>query len=336
MLSMKDIFSNNTLVGAFELNGQEHSIHKVLVTPGVAEAILDLNTRNRNWRREQTKKYRKDFVAGNWKNNGDMFSFAIDDDGYQFVANGQHRLISIAEIEDADFAIEALFFFGVREDALNTIDAGVSRTCKDHLILSGVNKTAADLVASAVITMMMTEGCRWTEPDSTRQRRLFTESEKLAFVKQNEEGSVSAIVSNRARALNFTVPTGGSGLVIPFSAYAAAFAYIWKSSPETAVDFFTAVSTGYFPDGSAPEQGSVPAVLRSTAIRIHGSKKPGEKNVQPGWWVRAVLFAWEAWVTGGTVREREIIARTVTDHNYEWVVPRDVVAALAAKEPMAA
>lgn len=329
MLTAEEIFTEENRIGGaggkFLLNGQEHSIHKVLVTPEVAAAILDLNTKNRGWRREQSKKYGKDFIRKTWKNNGDNISIGMTDDGGLFLANGQHRLRSIAALEEG-FSIELMFFLGVKEDALKTIDAGVARVTRDHLTLSGVNETAATMISSAVITMMMTEEDLWSQPDSTRQRRIIPEGEKLDFVKANETGSVAAIVGNRNTALDFRVSDGSRALVIPFAPLASAFAYIWKADADSAVEFFTALSTGYYRDGSAPAKDSPVAVMRHEAQRVHGLRKQKKIDaVQPGWWVRGLLFAWESWYTGKTIVGSDISKRLVTNHDYEWVVPSNVV-----------
>lgn len=104
------------------------------ITPAIAEAYLEMNTRNRTMRDNHVYKLASDIEAGRWHING--ASIVFNGDGT--LLDGQHRLAAIVK---AGKPVEMLVVRGVSKAAMATIDANISRKASDAAQLAGYTNT---------------------------------------------------------------------------------------------------------------------------------------------------------------------------------------------------
>lgn len=102
-----------------------------LITPEIAQEMLEHNTKNRNPSRRRIDYYRQEMGKGNWKLGTDMIAF--DTEGN--LINGQHRLIALKE-----YGKPLHFVVGrnMSVDAFAVIDTGKMRTAGDVLSINGI------------------------------------------------------------------------------------------------------------------------------------------------------------------------------------------------------
>lgn len=115
------------------------------ITPAMATAWLNLNTKNRDLKKANLETLKRDLRAGNWMLNGETIIFSDTNR----LLNGQHRLEAC---EATNVAFESVVVRGIKEDAMKTIDTGSKRTSGDNLNLKGVKNPN---VVSGAITRIL-------------------------------------------------------------------------------------------------------------------------------------------------------------------------------------
>lgn len=116
-------------------------IEKTIVTPGVAEAWLSQNAKNRKASIRFVQQYARDMAEGKWRLTGDAIRFSRD----STLIDGQHRLMACVK---ADAPFETFVIYDVDPDVRDVIDTGRSRSTRDMLALHGVANSGH--VASAL------------------------------------------------------------------------------------------------------------------------------------------------------------------------------------------
>lgn len=114
---------------------------KAQITPKMAMAMLDYNTRNRPVKGGKVALYARQMEAGEWRYTREPIIFS--DAGR--VIDGQHRLMACIEAE-APFTADVAF--GAPDEAFAFIDVGAPRTAGDIFAINGVK--------SSIITASMT------------------------------------------------------------------------------------------------------------------------------------------------------------------------------------
>jgi hypothetical protein len=122
---------------------------KVLITPAIAQRLLDDRAPNRSLRARVVSAYARDMVARRWKDNGETIK--LDRTGR--LLDGQHRLMAVVE---CGIAHEFYLALGLDMDAMTTVDTGVRRRFAD--ILRMMNVTNATNAAAAVRMVWDYEG----------------------------------------------------------------------------------------------------------------------------------------------------------------------------------
>jgi hypothetical protein len=122
----------------------------MLVTPEMAQAWLQRNTRNRYLRPRLIDKYARDMAAGRWMLNGESIKF--DTDGN--VLDGQNRLHAIVKSGVSVHTFVAVGLDGVSQ---RTMDSGSARTAADNLVMDGI-PNAASLAAAARLAIAWLNG----------------------------------------------------------------------------------------------------------------------------------------------------------------------------------
>jgi len=120
---------------------------ETLLTPGLANVILNSNPANRRIRENLISHYASDMAAGRWENNGEPI--IISNDGR--INDGQHRCLAVI---DANVTIPMLFVFGPSYESRLTTDQGGTKTTSDYLSMEGI-KNSANAAAIAPILMSL-------------------------------------------------------------------------------------------------------------------------------------------------------------------------------------
>lgn len=118
-----------------------------LVTPEIAAEWLKLNTKNRKMKTYSKDKYARDLKSGRWMVNGSSICFLENGN----LADGQNRLKACV---DSGASFYTVVVRGIKEEALDTIDMGNSRTVADVLSFNGFQ--GAQLLSSTAKRVLTT------------------------------------------------------------------------------------------------------------------------------------------------------------------------------------
>jgi hypothetical protein len=114
----------------------------LIVTPGLAELVLDrLNTNNRKRRPSNIKRFADAMLANNWTLTGDTIKFSRKSG---LLLDGQNRLAGCVRSVKA---FKTHVVFGIDDDAFSRIDAGATRTNPDTFTIAGVPYPAVTAAA---------------------------------------------------------------------------------------------------------------------------------------------------------------------------------------------
>lgn len=119
----------------------------ITITPEIAAAWLEHNTRNRPASSRVVEKYARDMTAGNFKFTAEPIQWSSDKE----LLNGQHRLL--ASVKSGQ-PFMALVVYNIDPDAQDFMDGGKSRTAADILAMNGVNNAKA---VAAVARLVLSE-----------------------------------------------------------------------------------------------------------------------------------------------------------------------------------
>lgn len=111
----------------------EH-VERILVTPNVAQAWLDKNTKNRKMSGSHVAKLARDMAKGRWRYSGEAIKFDADGN----LIDGQHRLAACVK---ADAPFETLVIYNLAGDAQVVLDSGKTRSTADLFSLDGMHHT---------------------------------------------------------------------------------------------------------------------------------------------------------------------------------------------------
>lgn len=130
-------------------NPPEGSV-KMKITPRVAEAMIEYNTRNRPMKGGKVELYARQMAAGDWHYTRVPIIFS--DAGR--VIDGQHRLQACIQ---SGVSIEADVAFGAPDDSFAYIDVGAPRTASDIFAING-EKNSVGLAAMSRIVWQYDQG----------------------------------------------------------------------------------------------------------------------------------------------------------------------------------
>lgn len=109
---------------------KERFVVETLVTPEMAQMLLDRNWENRLIRKSVVNSYAQAMLRGEWSLNGEYI--IISSNGV--LNDGQHRLMAV--IENGLPVVMGLQF-GVERNSRTTLNTGFKRTLADHLTMQG-------------------------------------------------------------------------------------------------------------------------------------------------------------------------------------------------------
>jgi hypothetical protein len=114
--------------------GIDHNTLYTLITPEIAEQLLERNTRNRPLKPGVVERYARDMAAGKWEKN----AFPITIDWNDAIHNGQHRLWAIIE---SGVAQEMILLTNLDPATIMTVDNGAVRSYADFLQIRSRSET---------------------------------------------------------------------------------------------------------------------------------------------------------------------------------------------------
>lgn len=168
------------------------SIHAITITQRIAEQLLLLNTKNRNFKPVKIEQFRRSMRAGFWRGlNGETIKIKADGT----LGDGQNRL---AAVRDEGTPIETYIMFGATEDDIRTVDQGAARTAGDIIRMEGV-ESAVEKAAIARLLIAF-EGNR---PPSIKNANRVSNSEIILRVSSDEQvhEAASFAIAHRAPGL---------------------------------------------------------------------------------------------------------------------------------------
>jgi hypothetical protein len=111
----------------------DYQAEKETLTPAIAAILfLEVNPHNRDWRPEWTEELVRRLNTGQWQNNGDTIRFYQDG----AMADGQNRCAAIAL---SGQTVDVILVYGLKREAITTIDDGKPRYASDAAKLDGIN-----------------------------------------------------------------------------------------------------------------------------------------------------------------------------------------------------
>lgn len=244
--------------------GQHHEhAESVLVTPEIANYLLDKNENNRKLREMKLEQLKSDMRHGRFKRNGE--SIVIAKDGK--LNDGQHRLTAIAH---TGLPQHIILVFGVERDSRFTVDMGAARSASDHMSLSGWPYAAQiATIARNVIAFERTKGDTLGRNGDISNAEVMERGTTDELIKE-----IAAYVQNYAAKLRaFGGPT-----IVGFCYYVMA-----SKRPLQAKTFFEKLRTGVDLDENSPIR-----IAREYLISRPKSTKPQR--------VEILFRAWNSWI----------------------------------------
>lgn len=246
------------------------TFEQLIVTPGMAEAMLGANQQNRNLRHAKVAQYARDMTSGNWKITGEPIKF----DWNGRLIDGQHRLHAVVE---SDVSVPLAIVRGLEPDAQTALDAGAKRSGADALRFKGHTAHASDLASIARIATAYESGELRSVYSSITTP--LTATEILDWVAAHPEVEEAV---NLARRVYRSI--GGTPSAMGFSVFRLA-----EVDAEQAFEFFT--STAEYRTNGATDP-------RSTLIRTFARLKEQRVALTPALQVSLIFRAWNAWRGG--------------------------------------
>lgn len=103
----------------------------VIITPGLAQVLLEKNESNRPLNPDAVSQYARDMIQGRWAYNMEAIIISRGGD----LNNGQHRLHAVIA---ANMPQKFLMAFGAERETRTTVDQGKGRTAGHYLAMIGV------------------------------------------------------------------------------------------------------------------------------------------------------------------------------------------------------
>ena len=151
------------------------SMKKILVTPEIANKLLENNKTNRNISNDVVRTYVRDMAAGNWKQSSTPLSIGTNGQ----LLDGQHRLTAVIK---ANKSIPMWVCYNVPNDAI--FDTGKNRTVQDILKMDGV---VAEKFQKENVTRLVRYIIKNTVLYSNKARSKISAKEVESFILANEK-----------------------------------------------------------------------------------------------------------------------------------------------------
>lgn len=274
--------------------------YTVLITPQIAEKLLERNTGNRSPKPTSIARFARDMRAGKWRltNQG----LGVDENGV--LIDGQNRLMACLV---AETPFPTLLSTGLEPEARDVVDTGGKRSFSDVLRMAG-HTNVMPLASGAALRYryetMIREGRTFTQYGSRNVRQEITYEELKQYVRDTAslEAAIPAVASLRE-----AFPS------LPQSVIVAFWSMALETDQDAAEEFRATLVSGA---NLAPRDPRL--TLRNFLTRIRGVKRGG-----PGalYFLCVVIKCWNDWRNGLTreslkMMENETIPRM--DEKPSW------------------
>ena len=262
-----------------EVNYQETdiTIRKILLTPQLAEALLQRNIKNnRKISESNVKKILADLKSDKWNpNNGNCITF----DTLGRLVDGQHRLTAILRYGKT---VTAHIMQGITPEGFITIDTGRKRNAMDMLKIEGFSYIR-EIPSMILRSEALLKG-------KYRLNEDFTNSQILELAKENKSDfehacSRSCTFYSQNRDMNKTE-------------YSALYRVFKKISYDDAETFFKGVATGINLDEESPMYILRKFLKQERDKAVSNSGRPLNSRARFG----KTISAWNSWRTGEEIK----------------------------------
>jgi hypothetical protein len=267
-----------TVKGGGAADAAQLSITVENIDRATAEDYLEKNDSNRTVRPRRVQEFKRDMLAGEWRDVGDPIRF--DTNGR--LVDGQHRLHGVMAATEADgnpdLSITFVVVRGVEPEDRHVIDTGTRRTAGDQLKMAGY-RNAALLAAATKWCLLVDRGL-----NADALVRSVTHAEIMDFVHRNPTlVEITEHVAYRMRA-SVDMPAG----------YIAAGYFLCQRIDERAAEEFFERLT----DGAMLEAGDPILALRSRLRDLARNRA----NLSGDMWLSLLFRTWNARREGRQLR----------------------------------
>lgn len=190
-------------------------VEVVQVTPGMAQAWLEKNTKNRPVNDDRVEAYVRDMKGGKWVLCPDAVAFGADD----VLLNGQHRLWAVF---NSGCTVPLLVAWGVPEEARGVTDLGQKRSAgQNYALLTGEKAAKKKMEVGNFIRRLVTN-------DSSSP----TYAEAVANVEKY------------ATAIDWALAVASPPGKLRSAWLRGALAFAWKTNPAAVAEFAEQLVTG--------------------------------------------------------------------------------------------
>ncbi len=255
--------------GELAVESANLDIEVVDVDADLATEWLAKNTNNRPVRKRRVIEFRRDMLAGNWRDVGDPLRFNVDGE----MIDGQHRLeaIVLASKVMPDIKVPLVVVRGVKNEDHVVIDTGTRRTASDQLRIAGYQNYAI-LGAAAKWCLLFDRKALYADA----MLKSVTHAEIMQYVEDNPD------LQDIANEVGRTI---GKKCDMPNGYIACGYYLCWRINKGEADEFF-----GRFADGIGLYEGDPILALRNRLAenrRNHG-------NLSGAMYLSLLLRAWNA------------------------------------------
>jgi hypothetical protein len=189
------------------------------ITPEMAMALLEKNTKNRNPSKRQIAFLTNEIKEGRFVFNGE--SIIIAEDGT--LLDGQHRLMAVVE---ANMPIKSVLIRDVPKEAQKTIDVGTCRSASDVMAMDGIKYSTA--IAAGIRNIA--NGC-----DNKSRKRISTTEIMEMYEKEKE--LMDAMTE-------YTIHLYNTSSKVISASQAMAYMYLFSLEDRLAKKFIKEIFTG--------------------------------------------------------------------------------------------
>lgn len=253
--------------------------YKVLLTPAMAEIILQQNTSNRPLTNSTVESYARQMQNGLWKWTGEPIIIATDGR----LLDGQHRLHACIR---ANAPITISLSFGISPDAFDKIDIGKKRTSSDIFAIHGEANYSMLAAAGKLVW-------RYENTGFLPRPELEPQSAELwRYVDENHD-ALRAHVSKHSSLFNST------GWGTP-STFVALYYLSGLVAPRAADEFYYQLATGNDLPSRAKDY---PVIRLRTVLNADIKEHAMGRGMSPLLKAAYTAKAWNAYRTKGKITQ---------------------------------
>jgi hypothetical protein len=249
-------------------------IKKQLITPSIANQLLEQNLHNRRVSKPVLARYVKDMVNGNWKQDtGELIK--ISKTGK--ILDGQHRLMAISKSNSSLYMHIA---YNVDDNVFDVLDTGKSRNASDCFMVAGV-KSSNSIPSIIAHFNMLESGKKINMALSSKS----TNSELLEQYYNDEKFWIIVTQKTTNWYREFAK-------ILPPSYIGGFFAHFYKRNPDKAELFMEQLCTG--------------TGITNQTINLLRNKlmqdKMSLRKMPPSLKIALIIKAWNHYITGTQIK----------------------------------